>query len=742
MEEARKDAARAQSEKTEKKKGRRTRQRVGAPKQKYLYAAQRKALERSGVVIEKKPKSDDEEEEEEGEDGEEQVVTKQKANLNKNNPITIARNLGLNPASQACEASFAVVETNIADGEDGSFNRVTTAENPRIIGQLQVGGDDDGGLSGMYAYVIEKPAGWAILEGTKKKKKAPAVKAEAKADKKKQPSKSKPKSEKVGKKGNLVRTKYYDEERDVIDVMEYDDTGMLAVMTPEEIEEFQLEGGFDGMDLSDAGAITAKTASSAVSMFDNDDEIEAMVSEAKDAFDSSNSNGKKVKNVNESESNDDGPAIFAPESRPSVVSWLKGLKAAEGTPIRGGKFWAAIAGAVEIDDSGLVVLCPKDKAESLYVDNAKYTAVVGNGQFLAPKGQKKKQKLSSRSTASLDQARTDVVAKVRKGRMDDVVLTTDVSIPDGASTTNDVVQICQKEFDDGIRGDPNANPLDRRANRRLIHCSSMSISSLTFDDVVEAEIDIAGDIRILSDRRNHHEFTGGSFLGRSSLRDTDSTTAYREINGAADGFPGWLVDRYDQWLLVQHDDNYEMGPLPSIHDGSTAGVYYFSTERDRSVSGAQKVKPKLMEGRPAPDNIPIKENGITYHVNFDDLSTGIFLDQRSQRAWLSRFCTKDTKVLNCFSHCGAFSIAAATAGAETVSLDLDKKWLDRVGPQLRANNIDDDSRHDCIYGDCKFLIFLVICSCIVVANFVTFSLKVLTGCVVSGKGEISSILLS
>ena len=221
MEEARKDAARAQSEKTEKKKGRRTRQRVGAPKQKYLYAAQRKALERSGVVIEKDLKSGDEDEGEE-EGGGIQVVTKQKTNLNKNNPITIARNLGLNPASQACEASFAVVETNIADGEDGSFNRVTTAENPRIIGQLQVGGDDDGGISGMYAYVIEKPAGWAILEGTKKKKKAPAAKADAKSEKKEPPLKSKPKSEKGGKRGNLVRTKYYDEERDVIDVMEYD----------------------------------------------------------------------------------------------------------------------------------------------------------------------------------------------------------------------------------------------------------------------------------------------------------------------------------------------------------------------------------------------------------------------------------------------------------------------------------------------------------------------------------------
>lgn len=112
------------------------------------------------------------------------------------------------------------------------------------------------------------------------------------------------------------------------------------------------------------------------------------------------------------------------------------------------------------------------------------------------------------------------------------------------------------------------------------------------------------------------------------------------------------------------------------------------------------VRPRLLEGRPAPEILSILENGITYHVSLDrDLSTGIFLDQRPQRAWLSRHCNSDTHVLNCFAHCGAFSIAAATAGAQSVSLDLNKKWLDRIQPQLEANGIPFDERHDCIYGD-------------------------------------------
>ena len=691
MDEVQRDADRFQGNKQPgKKKASRSRRRKENPQQKYLYAAQRKALEKSGVIVNKSNEGEEEDDESE--------EVKRQPNLDKNSPITIARNLGLNPSLQSCDASFAVVETGL-DGGD-AVNTVISSEEPRIVGSLRVGDDDSTGVSGMYAYIIEKPAGWSIMDGAKKKKKKKANVTEG------QISKVNGKKAENGKfnkkKDDKKKTKYYDKDTEQFDVVEYDEMGMLSVMTPEEIEEFEKEGGFEGMRLSDDGAMIAKAAIDASSRFDDDEMIEAAVNDAKSNFDSDSAKGNSAEKRSNS-----GPATFSSDiSNPSVVSWLKDLKAAEGSPIRGGKFWTALAGAVEVDDSGLVLLCPKDRINDLYVDFAKYTTVVGNGKVLAPKGKKKKQ-ISSRSMASLEQSQVEIVAKLRKGRDDDVVLTTEVQVPDGASTTNDAVQICQKQFQDGVRGDPNANPFDRRSNRRLVHCSSLSVSSLSYDDVVEAETEIPDDIRSLYDRRNHHEYMNGSFLGRASLKDNVYTTAYREINGAADGFPGWIVDRYDAWLFVQHDQDYERGPLPSLHDGNTAGVYYFSTERDRSITGSEKgVKPMLMEGQPAPETIAIKENGIVYHVNFEDLSTGIFLDQRSQRAWLSRFCTPDTKVLNCFSHCGAFSVAAGTAGAETVSLDLDKKWLDRVHPQLKANGIDDLDRHDCIFGDCKFFSFL------------------------------------
>lgn len=493
----------------------------------------------------------------------------------------------------------------------------------------------------------------------------------------------------------LKRVKYFDEDSGKFEWVEYNDRDILSVMTPQEIMEFEKEGGLESLNesLNDSNARKAKLVADTVAKNTRSDEeeIESFVENSCISSQDQIISPLPLSSIASS-------AIFSPSSRPSLVAWLKDTKAAEGITVRGGNNWKALAGAVNIDDSGLVLLCPKEKEHNLHVDEAKYVVVVGNGKYLAPKG--KQNKRSKRlSLKDEDGSTIELMSKIRKARGDDIIVSSKVSILDGLSNCNDAVQICQEKYQDGVRGDPAANPLDRRANRRLVHCSELSVSSLSQDDFVNLQAILPDDIRIFSDRKNHQKFKDGSFLGRSDLKANNSTTAYREINGAPDGFPGWIVDRYGQWLLVQHDENFQRGPLPSIHDGNTLGVYYFVTNRDRSAM--ENVKPVLLEGQPAPDIVEVKENGIIYHISFDDLSTGIFLDQRHQRAWLAKYCTEDTRVLNCFSHCGAFSVAAATAGALTVNLDLSKKWLDRIEPQMQANGIKNfNEKHDNIYGDC------------------------------------------
>jgi len=559
---------------------------------------------------------------------------------------------------------------------------------PQIIGELRVEVDGEekvsGSATGRYGYIINKPAGWSILDAKKKKKK---TNQQLESTEVGEGAHTAPQTMET----RMKRVKYFDEDSGKFKSMEYNEQDVLSLMTPQEIVEFEKEGGLGSLNdsLNDSNALKSKLVADTVTKNDRsgEEDIESFVEISHD----------KIKSPLPLPSIA-STAIFSPSSPPSLVAWLKDAKAAEGVTVRGGNNWKALAGAVDVDDSGLVLLCPKEKECNVHVDEAKYVVVVGNGKYLAPKGKKK---INSRrlSLKNEDASTVEVMSKIRKARGDDIILSSKVSILDGSSTCNDAVQICQKEYQDGARGDPAANPLDRRANRRLVHCSELSVSSLSQDDFVNLQAGLPEDIRIFSDRRNHHKFKDGSFLGRSDLNNNNSTAAYREINGAADGFPGWTVDRYGQWLLVQHDENFQRGPLPSIHDGNTQGVYYFATTRDRSAM--KDVKPVLLEGQSAPDIVEVEENGIFYHISFEDLSTGIFLDQRYQRAWLAKHCTEETHVLNCFSHCGAFSVAAATAGASTVNLDLSKKWLDRIEPQMKANGVKNfTERHDCIYGDC------------------------------------------
>ena len=83
----------------------------------------------------------------------------------------------------------------------------------------------------------------------------------------------------------------------------------------------------------------------------------------------------------------------------------------------------------------------------------------------------------------------ELISKFIKGRFDDPVRTVKVMISDEISTCNHVIDPCQNEYMDGIRGDPYTNPFDRRSQRRLIHCYSTLIGSAHSDDQIQYNLD-------------------------------------------------------------------------------------------------------------------------------------------------------------------------------------------------------------------------------------------------------------
>jgi 23S rRNA (cytosine1962-C5)-methyltransferase len=164
------------------------------------------------------------------------------------------------------------------------------------------------------------------------------------------------------------------------------------------------------------------------------------------------------------------------------------------------------------------------------------------------------------------------------------------------------------------------------------------------------------------------------------------TTCYRLVHGAADGIEGLTVDVYDQWLVASlYTDERgarEEGWLDALATLGFRGVYLKHRPRQANELALderlQRCPPEAVRGESAPESLLVKESGIPYEVRLGDgLSTGLFLDQRDNRARLRR-SANGKSVLNLFSYTCAFGVAAAVGGARaSTNMDVAKPVLER-----------------------------------------------------------------
>jgi len=188
------------------------------------------------------------------------------------------------------------------------------------------------------------------------------------------------------------------------------------------------------------------------------------------------------------------------------------------------------------------------------------------------------------------------------------------------------------------------------------------------------------------------------------LADTD---AYRLVNAEGDGLPGLTVDRYGDYLLLQLYGNCWQPHLPLVARALQAllnplGIYEKARPkqtRELEAVSDNKSYGRLISGIPAPAKLPVRENGLTFLVSLEKgLNTGLFPDQRnSRRELLPRVAGK--RFLNLFSYTGAFSVAAAAAGAKLVtSIDASLTYMDWARENFGANRLN-PKRHEFIVGE-------------------------------------------
>ena len=106
-------------------------------------------------------------------------------------------------------------------------------------------------------------------------------------------------------------------------------------------------------------------------------------------------------------------------------------------------------------------------------------------------------------------------------------------------------------------------------------------------------------------------------------------------------------------------------------DGQTiAGIYERNDEALRAKEGLEQNKGWFDlpgETHPESTQTEICENGVFYHVDFENgQKTGFFLDQKYNRRAVARLAAGHT-VLDCFTHTGSFALNAAKGGAARVT---------------------------------------------------------------------------
>jgi 23S rRNA (cytosine1962-C5)-methyltransferase len=155
------------------------------------------------------------------------------------------------------------------------------------------------------------------------------------------------------------------------------------------------------------------------------------------------------------------------------------------------------------------------------------------------------------------------------------------------------------------------------------------------------------------------------------------TTGYRWINGESDGWPGLVLDRYGDSLVVKL---YTAAWLPRMEEVASLFAELLNPQRivlrlSRNIQtlAAECFSRKdgsTLHGEPPPGPVLFLESGLRFEAEIlRGQKTGFFLDQRENRRRVGAL-SKGGAVLNVFSFSGGFSLYAAQGGAASVT-DVD-----------------------------------------------------------------------
>ena len=230
--------------------------------------------------------------------------------------------------------------------------------------------------------------------------------------------------------------------------------------------------------------------------------------------------------------------------------------------------------------------------------------------------------------------------------------------------------------------------------RKAVMGEDISACRLIFSEADEFPgliVDRFGDVlvaEVLSVGMERHKDLVFSALVRVLAEDGVRLRGIYERNDVAvrelEGLPqekGW-------WMPAE--STVAAGVSGSVATGSS----------DRPAAGLASLPPMdpgaaPLPADPGPTETQIVENGVRYHVDFENgQKTGFFLDQKYNRRAVARIA-RGRRVLDCCTHTGSFALNAALGGAEFVrAVDVSAQAIEMARANAQLNGSDVASRMD------------------------------------------------
>lgn len=180
------------------------------------------------------------------------------------------------------------------------------------------------------------------------------------------------------------------------------------------------------------------------------------------------------------------------------------------------------------------------------------------------------------------------------------------------------------------------------------------------------------------------------------------TSGYRLLNAEGDGLPGWTIDRFGDVLVSQMTSAglerlrgaaYEA--LARIYPGSP--ILHLGDLAARREEGLPLVAETI--AGPLPREAMFEESGLKFVAELEGgQKTGFYCDQRDNRRLVETYA-RDRRVLDLFSHTGAFSLYALRGRARSVTAVESAGRLNDIGRRLVLENHLDPGRTDLVTAD-------------------------------------------